>query len=158
MDAVGWPPRGSYCFGLSILGSLLPKKYWNHYASRSFSAQIFQIAPKTSPSHVKDTSWRFAQMRKRTLRLFSDIRSTTGTLPIRHVSSLSFDLLGVYILRLDRRYGCTAPASKFHVFFENLKIQRPTPRKRCQVKPFGAICYDQKGAEPNGLQIRWVLG
>ena len=91
-------------------------------------------------------------MRKRTLRLFSDIRSTTGTVPIRHVSSLSFDLLGVYILRLDGRYGCTAPASKFHVIFENLKIQRPTPRK--DAKSNHSVPFATTKKELNGLQIR----
>ena len=92
---------------------------------------LHQDAPKTWPARkIKDTSWRFAQM----LKLGdSSVRSIAGRVPIRHVSSLSFDL-GVFILQLelDRRDGYTAPASKFHVF---LRISRSSNTHRKDTKP-----------------------
>ena len=56
--------------------------------------------------------------------------SITGRAPIRHVSSISFDLLGVFIL-LDGRDGCTAPALKCHVF---LRISRSGNTHRKDIK------------------------
>lgn len=126
MDAVGWQ-RSSHCFGLSSFGPL-PKKYGETIVpSELYTCIKMQHQKREFARRIKDTSWRFAQM----LKLGDcSLRSITGRIPIRHVSSISFDLLGVFIL-LDGRDGCTAPALKCHVF---LRISRSGNTHRKDIK------------------------